>query len=476
MFHEFGIPVDWLSQSQNYFTYHGDVYPGNIVFCPNYKGGFFIVPNINIHRLRNLKPEDRTPENYKLLGWEIKDKDIIRHSPIPSSEKIGSIDNYKSLPKNGHDVWKRLFVFGAGASAFCSFGRTKKDFEKSSLRPPTGFEIFDERFDSIIDNYPGAKLTIPLFESKGFDIEACLQEEWEIIRTSFNPQVTSRHINVQFFLSDLFKRISFEVLLNHRRGNLYSLFALKLQTHLAKNTKKNFREKVGLVSFNYDTILDGFIEQNFPNLRFQTMIDYVDWETNPIALFKPHGSWNWGWSFVDKKIPHINQVEISKFLYGTNTLPVGIYYDLLGGITENIHANAWGIEQGIHTSGLGKFTINKNRIKHFDENGCNYFPSILMPYRDKDEFTMPYYHNHAMEFFMGAIEEVYLIGWKGNEEAFNKCLNDHAHNLKRIVIVNPDSIMVKKHISKRLDLNKYEIEVVESFEDFVCNKMDAYLG
>jgi hypothetical protein len=154
-----------------------------------------------------------------------------------------------------------MFIFGAGASAFYSFGENNKSFFKSPLRPPIGTDIFHTSYGSLIEQFPGAEEIIPFLEDKGWDIEACMQEEWEKAMNSFNPKITSRQINIQFYLSELFRKISNEIFTKYKRGNLYSLFSMKLQTHLSK--PQNSNEKVGIVSFNYDTILDQYIESNF---------------------------------------------------------------------------------------------------------------------------------------------------------------------------------------------------------------------
>lgn len=475
MYHEFDIPWQWGNNSQNYITYHGDIYPGNIRFCPNYKEGFFIIPNINIRSLEALAQEQKVPEEYRKLGWEIRDRKIIPYDPIPSVQNFGSSNNRTIQGKSGNEVWKRMFVFGAGASAFCSFGENNSSFCNSPLKPPIGTDIFHTRYSELIEQFPGAEEILPLFEDKGWDIEACMQEEWEVAMNSFNPKITSRHINIQFYLCELFRKISAEIFTKHKRGNLYSLFALKLQTHLSK--AQNAHEKIGIVSFNYDTILDQFIESNF-HFSYAEMADYIDWKNNKIILFKPHGSCNWGWEFLPEKLDAKlqGQHQIARHLYTNQTTPAMIYYEMLGDLNTNVYQGAWAMEKMVHPQDVGRYTINKNRIKTFSSVQHSFLPALLMPYRDKDEFVMPYYHYQAMRTYLDHIEELYLIGWKGNEEAFNHQINKHAKNLKKIVIVNPDANSVKDNLSKVLKIDQFQIEIINTFEEFVRNKMDAMLN
>jgi len=472
MYHEFNIPFEWGQQSHNFITYHGDIYPGNITFCPKYKDGFFIVPNVNGQTLRALKPEEKTPERYNQLGWEIKDISVFQHKPIPSQPNFGAHDDVRPPSVNGRAKWKKLFVFGAGASASCCFGDSLSKFNRAKLRPPVGKDIFHSRYSKIIENYPGVEDTLPFFEANGFDIEACLQSEWDEIRSSFNKKITARHTNVQFYLADLFGKISNHVLTNYKRGNLYGLFSSALQKYLSKRGNRD--ECVGVVSFNYDSILDNFIRRDF-NIKLDKIEDYVDWKNNQLVLFKPHGSWNWGWPFVEGKLPVLNQIDISNHLYEKEILPANIYYDLLGKIPDIVYSGSWALERNANTDDVGRYTINKNRIKYFGHESYSYFPALLMPYRDKDEFVMPYLHMMCMREYLREVEDLYLIGWKGNEDSFNKFIKKYANNLKRIIIVNPDSESVKDNLRKILSIEKYSFETVDTFEEFACKKMNAFL-
>ena len=256
---------------------------------------------------------------------------------------------------------------------------------------------------------------------------------------------------------------------NSYRHNLYSLFANKLHNHLANRT-----EQVALVSFNYDTILDQFIEKVF-NVSFQNMNDYIDFNNRDVLLFKPHGSCNWGWLAKNKEHIKILNKSFCEGLYIEKKELWEIYYMILGDLNEMVYNKSWGIEKG-DNNGKGRYTINKNKIEVMNQEwGYDYLPAMLMPYRDKDEFVMHYDHQHILRWFTNQVEEIYLIGWKGNEDLFNSLLKSQAHKLKKIVIVNPfeeKNQEVSNHLKKRLDLSRYEVEVIKDFETFVLKDMD----
>ncbi len=465
------IPSDYwqfYNKPGHFITYYGDVYFGILCKCPKYEDRVFIVQNDKRRELFDLKPEDQTLEKYRQYGWEIRSFDIFRTPPI-ANDSFGGENQYKQHTRYNVKPYKRMFVFGAGASAYCAFGDKTQVLRSSKLRPPIGYEIFDEDFQPFYEKYSGVKLTIPVYEAKGRDIEGCMEDEWQKFRYTYNPQLLNRHINVQYYLQELFNEISRDVIKNHNRKNLYSLFANKLQQHYSNNEE----EKVSIVSFNYDTILDHYLSAIFDH-PFNSMDDYIKYE-NSFLYFKPHGSSNWGWKFKPERLMELNGTgSIADRLYNNKIELWQLYYYLLGDPEQNIARNSWGYELLLHPNRLGRYTLNKNRIEIVN-NKETYYPALLLPYRDKDEFLMHYDHQSSMMTAMNEVEELYLIGWKGNEAVFNRMMNTQANRLQKIIIVNPNE-RDKKEVSNYLKdyprLASVKIEVVDTFEEFVLDKMD----
>jgi len=469
------VPFDWLkyhNQTGYFVTYYGDIYHGLIVEHSQYPDRFFILSKNQAHEFNNLKNAEYTLENFQRLAWEIRDLQIIKIPPI-SDQRLGIADSQPEITRIDHQDCKRMFVFGAGASKHCLFGADKENQYARMLRPPLGCDIFDENYSEIIEKYPGAQLFAPLFESSQRDVERCLEEEWVKLRNTYNPSISKRHVNLQFFMRELFHRISSDVVRVHYRKNLYSLFANKLQSYIMGK-----QERIALVSFNYDTILDQFIEQSF-DTPFKQMQDYIDYHNRHVLLFKPHGSCNWGWKIKNRQNLQSDNPVLHEALYEQNKELWDIYYRIIGDFNDMIHANAWGMEGSLHKNHLGRYTINKDRIEVMATPiNDTHFPALLMPYRDKDEFLMPYRHQNAMRSCFNQLEELFLIGWKGNEDVFNRQVKLQAGKLKRIVIINPAECThkeVSKNLEKHLNLSRYQIDVVDSFEKFVIEEMDTFL-
>ena len=443
-----------------YFVlYYGDVHFGSLWECVGYDQGFFIIPNYHLKEVQALTRDQINPENFRQLGVEIQDHRVIKE--VLEDKTQFHHEPVKSIHTQGQK-FSRMFVFGAAASTFSVFGENRMRFRQEPYNPPTGFEVFDEKYQRFYEKYPAALQSISEFESKNKDIEGCLDDEWRAYKDRYSPDVVTRHINLQFYLQEMFLTISKEVISKEMRHSLYSLFCKKLTRQLNND---NSQVDV-LVSFNYDTILDHYIE-DFTR-QFERMNDYFDWQTRNIVLFKPHGSANWGWPFKQEKIDNMTRADLVKALFDQKAEPWEIYYNLLGEFSETVEYGSWGIE--------GKLSLNKNLIRIIREgepDTATAFPALLMPYRDKDEFVMPYQMQHALNTCFNAVNELFLIGWKGNEELFNRKMKEHAHNLKRIIIVNPDATAVKGNLEKAgFNLANYEVSIIPTFEDFVINHFE----
>jgi len=458
-----------MNKLGHFITYWGDIYSGTLYEVVGYEESFFIVPNYNLSKIHELSNEERTADVFRRLGWEIRDHRVIK------SHYIG--DNGNSLfneerPKSisfSDQKFRKMFVFGAGASTFCCFGKEAERFKDEGLRPPIGYEIFHERYDHIIRSYPGVQFSIPEFESKNNNIEECLEEEWSKYRSNYNPQIAMRHMNVQYYLQDLLCQVSRKVSSIYFRRNLYSLFVNKIQNYCSIHEE----ERPTFVSFNYDTILENFVELAF-GPKYESTDDYIDWHNRNVVIFKPHGSSNWGWEFPHAINAKIGGQKIHHWLYEMKLEPYEVFYELLGDVRQMVNSYSYGYELDGSVNGLSKHGLNKQRIQIVKKDR-NYYPAMLLPYRDKDEFIMPYNHMMGMDSILPKIEQMFLIGWKGSEDLFNRKLRNLLTNCKELIIVNPDSKSVKENLESYLDLSSIDIKEIKSFEEFVLRDLDDFL-
>lgn len=453
--------MDLLTQLglKYFFTSYGDVYAGfefEEFHLPNYK---IIIQSNHLREYSSMSMDERTIENIKQRGW-IVPKNVIVGS-VPAGDFIRPQNQDNGVWFDGH-IRKDMFIFGAGASANCIASDAKEDFIKDLFRPPLGNELFARRFRDLYKKYEGVKQSISELQGTNVNVEEFLEDEWKDVEYG-NETVMSRHINTQYYLQEILMKISNRVCDEYFESNLYSKLARKLQLKHAQSPDRHF----GIVSFNQDTILEHYFAHQFKR-RITKIDDYIDVNTSPYCIFKPHGSWNWGWKFP-KRIDDVIQK-----LYNNNVNFHKLYYELLGSPQDMLDWSSYGKETFSHDHGIGRFTIDKSKLQLIDSGNLEQcYPALLLPYRDKDELTMPLKHYHCMTTYINNLENLYIIGWKGNERVFNKVLLTHASRLKKIVIADPNPQIVEANLQKLLSGKRIEIVVYKGgFEEFVENGVE----
>jgi len=452
---------DYYNKNGYFISYYGDVYYGNIFNVTQFPESSFICQPSNRREFlkrRDDKGVDLTLEDLTELSWEVKSFDIFPDVK-DGNQELGCKEGYSNIGRVGNHEWKKMFVFGAGASAFSVFKDGLDTFRKFSYSPPIANELFGNKYEDYIRKFPGVQLSLPSLRVFGNDVEAFFQKEWSSIRTAMNKRLLSRHINISFFLRELFLRISEETISEFRHHSLYGAFSDMIKEYCSGSRKAAF------VSFNYDTILDYYLEQAF-STDLSSTDAYIDINRNSFFLFKPHGSCNWGIPVQQKYLGEM-PTTLHEYVYENQLSFADVYYNLAGSLKEMINQDSWGQEYEVTGFKTGRFTFNKKRIQRIRSEYKNFLPSLLIPYRDKDEFVMPYSHYDYMSWYVRDMEDLYLIGWKGNEASFNNLLKRQANNLKRIFIVNPNPQEVETNLSKYLSLDKYEIQRYNDFESFL---------
>lgn len=447
-----------------YFTTFGDVYAGFDFSEMNFPDLKIIVQADKLHEYQELRHEDKSLEKIKEYAYVFPLSAFVGEvdsEDIPNTQRP-HIENRWSLEYDR----KILFVFGAGASAHCVGGSRKTEFEKDELRPPLGNELFASKLCKVYGKYEGVNLSLNGLQHDKVNVEEYLEEEWKEVQEHGNQAVMSRHINIQFYLQELLMEVSMHVCNEYDDDNLYAKLTDKLQKINARDSKRHF----SFVSFNQDTILEYFLSKYFRQTL--TNIDaYIDVNESPFCVFKPHGSWNWGWKFPDRI------ANRQKYLFDKNVNFFKLYFETLGNHIDMVDWNGWGIEKMLNVYHKGKLNIDKSKLALFDENCIgDYYLAILLPYRDKDEFTMPLKHFKNMQRYFSTVETLIIIGWKGNEDAFNRLLLKHAQRIRKVVIADPNPKIVENNVKELLLKPNIKKVVYENFKDFVENGLDKEIS
>jgi hypothetical protein len=352
----------------------------------------------------------------------------------------------------------------------CITGEDKNSFENDDdLRPPLGTQLFAQRFKKYYSKYDGVMQGLPILQSgSNPDVERLIEEEWNEINSYNNTNVMSRHINIHYYLQELLQRVSLHI----QQSYTHNLFAV-LSDKLQKLSSRDANKKYAFISFNQDTILEHFLCQYF-DIEITSLNDYTQVNDNPFCIFKPHGSWNWGWRFPsleDKTMTTPQWLFKNKFNYYT------LYYELLGNLDEMVDWNNWGAQMGLNEYNLSKLSIDKSKVSLISKNNLNeHYPAILLPYRDKDEFMMPPSHHQNLINYLGNVKTLIVIGWKGNEAAFNRLLFKQGINITKVIIVDPQPTVVEENLRPLFKTNSPIKILYKDFEDFIFNGLEKELG
>jgi len=440
-----------------YFTHYGDVYSGLEFDVSQFDNHTVLLQADKRNDFSKLSQNNITLEKIREYGYAVPNSSIAEVLKGDIHSRTKSVNLATGFP--GDIERKDLFIFGAGASANCITSYQKDGFQADSLRPPLGNDLFANRFKPIYKKYEGVCRSIFDLQTKGINVEEHLENEWGEITDNCNPTIMSNHINIQFYLQELLSKISTRVTDEYFECNLYAKFAQTLQRESSRNRKRHF----GIVSFNQDTILDHFLSQYF-NKGFKEISDYIDTYNSPFCLFKPHGSWNWGWKFPRHHPNHAGG------LFKTQKSYYDLYYKILGTPEHMLDWHSYAAECMLHDHGIGRFTIDKSLLQVFNATTMSqHYPALLLPYRDKDEFTLPLRHFYCLKHYIEKVENVYVVGWKGNEKAFIKLLLTSGINLKKLVIVDPYPDAVLSSLGTLLSRHRITPIVYSTFEDFVLH-------
>lgn len=300
----------------------------------------------------------------------------------------------------------KTVILGAGAS-FDSINRFHDtDFNPRTehygvheWRPPLGNEIFGSRvnFRSIYESFSGAKALSHKMNSVN-DVEEFFQSEWDFAEKHDDRLTMAQIINSQYAMSELF----YDVSMQYSNGIGVSNYALLVNN--AYKYAKATGEEVGIISFNYDILLEIALVDFYNNLEELSIDDYIK---GPIKVFKPHGSCNWF-----REFKQVYENDVVKALLENRTT----FNELDQMLREETVVSSAPFVYGADARGR-KFGLRNSEdiYNQYYYPGC---PQLLVPIKNKDMFVMPNEHEQEMINHITNSRDFLVIGWKGNEEHF----------------------------------------------------------
>lgn len=291
----------------------------------------------------------------------------------------------------------KIFVFGAGASLAAQHSTTYT--EEHAERAPLVDQLFDEKYKVYM--LSGAEFDLPKCReeaSQAGSVERYLTERWQKIASLKSASVQKAEKTffgrVSYYLWNVLNSIS----KTYPMAQGYSELLQMLYTD---------DEDFGLVSFNYDTLLDQSYQDVFMN-PLASINDYL--ASNIVKL---HGSVNWFLLGRDEDPP----LGIGEHNYDTAVR--------LRQITERMFNGS-----PINFDKLQILDPKHNKLKNLPElmehfhSGCLY-PLLFIPLTGKlyeivsgfaDKITAK-----AEELFRSA-DDIFLIGYRANDDLIHKLL------------------------------------------------------
>jgi hypothetical protein len=285
-----------------------------------------------------------------------------------------------------------MVIFGAGASYdSCStftdrFGRLVPNV----WRPPLADELFSSRFADQIAAFPQCLPVITnLQQRQGTNVERFLETMYE---ASGRDQTRLRQlVAIRFYLQNM---------LTHW-GSGWKSVAKGVSNYLTLideiRAAKGPKERVCLVTFNYDTLLEDALPS--VNVDLQRMSDYI---AGDYPVFKLHGSVNWG-RVVNTSLnvtENLGSIKVAQaVIEKAPELNITEVYELVKGNPTGLSSNP--------------SIISGRRAL---------FPALAIPMQNKFEYECPKDHQQLLKDLLPHVSKVLVVGWRAAENQFLQTL------------------------------------------------------
>lgn len=315
----------------------------------------------------------------------------------------------------------KIYIFGAGASLGSQEPILSTD---NPMRAPLIDELFEDRYSSFA-TYTLEKEKLEFFRKEissreDKSLEKWLETQWNNIEkiTPIQSRKSQKRLfgHVLFYLWNVMRWIS----ASYNRENVYRKFLTNVQ---------NQPDEFGIVSFNYDTLLDKAYQEVF-NKTFISLNDYL--EEN---FIKPHGSINWVLKprKSDPLLPPVHDTRLRISMAMENFFmddPIPMELDVLDPFLEPLRE------------------IDIARV--WERLGYAYFyPLVFMPLAQKNLSHIDKFYEEvikkARDMFLRA-DEIYIIGYRAQDMIIKELFRFIPNNTPLHVIANTKAIPISSEI------------------------------
>lgn len=332
-----------------------------------------------------------------------------------------------------------MVIFGAGASYDSAPSLSAKVASLNEHRPPLANQLFSNRkeFVTAMNQFPECLPVIPYLQhlSDGSSVEAVL-EQLQGEAQNYPPrhrQITS----IRYYLQFMIRQCQSNWEADFAKGiTNYTTFMDQIE-----HWRYKAGEKVCLVTFNYDTMLENAFP--FVGISVRNLNDYI---ADPnYKLIKVHGSVNWARE-VDtwfESLPRLKGLEVVRELISRSAeLEISDRYRL-----------------------VEEFPIAKYKDRAL-------FPAVAIPVETKRNFECPKDQIQVLQGLIPEVTKLIIVGWRGTEYNFLEMLSGGLKHIRGI-IANGGGDSGKETVErlKRAGLNTDAISWIDAgFTDFIIKR------
>lgn len=355
----------------------------------------------------------------------------------------------------------KVFIFGAGAS----FG--SQGFPSPELTPPLVNEIFDEKYREYGNIAGLTKRDLEELKNsikKDQSLEDFLTDYYQKKLVEQKNQGAQKKLGqIAFYIWWMLQKVSAEY---NKNDNLYYRLIEKLGVG-----------NCGLISFNYDTLLDRALIDNGAILLDKTSSSLEEYTKN--KYIKPHGSVNF---FLKKResdpeVPDREEgfVNIMYSMATTHMLkdePIGLDKLILYNPDIPLLLNP-----DTTMREIGSGNTRENGMVYTGKTNYGY-PLIFLPLSAKLYGWIKGFKDRTMEDcnkLLAEADDIYIIGYSVNDDIIKDLLKNMNNNAKiNVVLEDDDKGKAARIRDSLISLNPKLQEGIASndgFKDFVDNKL-----
>ena len=316
-----------------------------------------------------------------------------------------------------------LVVFGAGASYDSASDFPASEMAAIQERPPLANDLFQHRrkFTEALRDF-GELIPLAARLRPRDDDSYSLEDELGRLQAEAedDPHRKTQLMAIRFYLQRIIRESADDWWKTIGGINNYAAL-LEMFRHAIETGQLD--KPVGLVTFNYDTLLDRAITAQTGN-DFPTFDEYVS-PHNSFKLFKLHGSTDW-WRAVSYNEPRGRPtVGAARFLIN-NASALKFMEDRFEIQRE----------------------IRRDRVTGFDEYHA--IPALAIPVARGKGFECPDKHLDVLKGLLPSTTHLLTIGWRGMEEPFLEMLSKATQIKHSLVVSGSGATSTVTHLSQKV--------------------------